>query len=182
MVKQIKKQKLTNEEIEFLSESNKIEGEDGEIGSEAMEDVIKAWEYAKKEVKKNKGRLNIDILLGIHKRLLQRLALHYAGKIRTGAVMIGGEVRRQSQEEIYVELERLFEEWNYKRDEDSSEENEYFIKTWHIEYEKCHPFSDGNGRSGRILMNLQRLELGLPILIIHVGQEQQKYYQWFRGN
>ena len=43
-----------------------------------------------------------------------------------------------------------------------------------------HPFEDGNGRVGRILMNLQMLKLKLPIMVIHEGREQQSYYRWFR--
>jgi hypothetical protein len=59
---------------------------------------------------------------------------------------------------------------------------EVFIKQWHINFEGIHPFEDGNGRIGRILMNLQRLSVGLPILIIHEGEEQFEYYKWFKKN
>ena len=57
---------------------------------------------------------------------------------------------------------------------------EELIKQWHIRFEKIHPFEDGNGRVGRIIMNYQRLKQGLPLLVIHVGEEQQEYYEWFR--
>jgi len=53
------------------------------------------------------------------------------------------------------------------------------IKLSHIEFENIHPFEDGNGRVGRILMNIQCLNAGLPLLVIHTGKEQQKYYTWF---
>lgn len=36
----------------------------------------------------------------------------------------------------------------------------------HIIFEKIHPFSDGNGRTGRMVMNYSLLENGLPPLII----------------
>ena len=185
------KQELTKDEIEFLSESNKIERESGEIGSVAMDDAVKAWIYAKREFKKNKGKLSIPFILGIHKRLLQRLALHYAGQIRTGAVMIGGEVRSQSKDEIIEEWGKLIEEWNNRifltgnssqTEKREKQIKEYFVKTWHIGWEQVHGNFDGNGRTGRILMNLQRLELELPLLIIHCGKEQSSYYQWFKGD
>jgi len=185
MKKTNKKQELTNEEIEFLSESNKIERE---YSQEALDDAIVAWKYAKKEFKKNKGKLSISFILDIHKKLLQRIKPHYAGIIRDSAVMIGGEVRNQNKEEIIEEWSKLIEDWNNRMfvttnaastEKREKQIKEYFVKTWHIDWEKSHGNYDGNGRIGRILMNLQRLELGLPILIIHEGVEQQKYYQWF---
>lgn len=53
------------------------------------------------------------------------------------------------------------------------------MKNHHVEYEIIHPFVDGNGRTGRMFMNWERLKGGLPILVIHEGEEQQEYYKWF---
>lgn len=36
----------------------------------------------------------------------------------------------------------------------------------HVEFEQYHPFSDGNGRIGRILINYLLLQEGLSPLII----------------
>jgi fido (protein-threonine AMPylation protein) len=189
MKEKMNKKQLTNEEITFLAESNKIEGESSEIGTPAMDDAIKAWEYAKKQFKKNKEQLSISFILGIHKRLLQRLEPGYSGKIRKWPVSIGGEVRSQTKEEIIVELNTLIEEWNRRifltgstsqTEVKEKQIKEYFVKTWHVGYQKIHPHSDGNGRTGRILMNLQRISLGLPIMIIYDAKKWE-YYQWFRG-
>jgi Fic family protein len=49
-----------------------------------------------------------------------------------------------------------------------------------VAFERIHPFRDGNGRVGRIIMNAQRLQAGLPILIIPAS-ERRLYYEWFRG-
>jgi fido (protein-threonine AMPylation protein) len=174
--------KITDIEREFLLESNKIERE---YSDEALEDAIIAWNYAKSEFKKSKGKLSIPFILGIHERLLRRLAPHYAGQIRDCPVYIGGECRNQSREEIVMELTELCNMWDKKKEILKSkakrkQDREEFTKRWHILYEFCHKACDGNGRTGRILWNLQRLYLGLNILIIHEGLEQTNYYKIFK--
>lgn len=50
----------------------------------------------------------------------------------------------------------------------------------HVDYERVHPFVDGNGRTGRMFMNWWRIKNNLPILIINEGKEQLSYYKWFK--
>lgn len=49
----------------------------------------------------------------------------------------------------------------------------------HVEYEKIHPFVDGNGRTGRMFMNWWRIRNNLPILVIK-EKERFDYYKWFK--
>lgn len=149
---------------EFLRESNAIERE---YSDEAFEDAKMAWIMAVV----NGDVIDTQYILGIHRRLLRRLNKPIAGKIRNCAVYIGGDVREQSKEQIIKELTKLCE-WNAK--------NWGEIKRWHVRFEKIHPFEDGNGRIGRILMNIQRIKAKLPVLIIHEGKEQFEYYKWFK--
>lgn len=63
----------------------------------------------------------------------------------------------------------------------SSDQINYFldkISRFHLEFETIHPFNDGNGRVGRILINWQLLRLGFPQVIIR-NKGKEKYYDSF---
>lgn len=51
------------------------------------------------------------------------------------------------------------------------------VSKQHIQFERIHPFSDGNGRTGRMILNQQLLNAGLLPAII---KNQSKYGQAFR--
>lgn len=51
------------------------------------------------------------------------------------------------------------------------------IASQHILFERIHPYEDGNGRTGRLILNQQLINQGLlPITI----EEHSKYRQAFR--
>lgn len=63
----------------------------------------------------------------------------------------------------------------------SSNQYEFFLEKiarFHLEFETIHPFNDGNGRIGRILISWQLLRLGFPQIIIR-NKGKEKYYDSF---
>ncbi len=53
------------------------------------------------------------------------------------------------------------------------------IAKFHLDFELIHPFNDGNGRIGRVLINYQLKNSGLPSIIIR-DKEKSNYYLAFK--
>ena len=68
--------------------------------------------------------------------------------------------------------------YNYNHDEE-----DIFTKIarYHIEFEKIHPFEDGNGRTGRLLLNYELLKNDIPPVVIS-KEERVKYFEFLRNN
>ena len=139
----MKIKKPTDQEVdEFLSESNKIEREYSE---EALQDAKQAWITG---VLNAKDDFSIDLMLGIHRRLMKRLNPRIAGNIRTIPVYVGNSqsYRECLKPELIKEhLQKLFDGWNnnkktLKEMPDSTKET--FVKEWHVRFEGVHPFED----------------------------------------
>ena len=68
--------------------------------------------------------------------------------------------------------------YNYNNDTDDIYTK---IAKYHIEFEKIHPFEDGNGKTGRLLINYELIKNDLPPVVIS-KDDRVKYFELIRNN
>lgn len=131
-----------------------------------------AFEYIKDLVKK-KEKLSEKIIKEIHYLVLADKK-EDRGVYRKVPVKILGAINTPVQPYlIEPKMQELLE--NYYS---SKEELVTKMARLHIEFESIHPFIDGNGRTGRLIINLELMKLGYPPIDIKFI-DRLKYYEAF---
>jgi Fic family protein len=148
---------------------------------------VDALAYARREIKNPKGLpLTIRLLKEAHKRLMRgvRGAEMRPGEIRTSQNWIGGTrpgnaVFVPPPPEAVPESLSALEHWIHGNDPLPP-----LVRAGlaHVQFETIHPFLDGNGRIGRLLITLLVEHWGLlpsPLLYLSLAfrHNQQEYYR-----
>jgi len=131
------------------------------------------------EYKRNNSQnkpLSKELILFFHQMLIGGIDDSIAGRFRKQGeyVRVGTHIA-PAPEHVERMVEAIFLEYD-------SDFQTYFldkIAKFHLEFETIHPFCDGNGRIGRVLLNYQLLILGFPRVIIR-DKGKDIYYQAFR--
>lgn len=55
------------------------------------------------------------------------------------------------------------------------------VAKYHIEFEKIHPFEDGNGRTGRLLINYELIKNNISPIVI-AKEDRVKYFELLKNN
>jgi Fic family protein len=115
------------------------------------------------------------MILLLHKMLIGNIDDTIAGRFRTKGeyVRVGSHIA-PAPEHVVRMMETIMLEY-------SADYNNYFadkIAKFHLDFETIHPFCDGNGRMGRVIINYQLMRLGFPNIIIR-DKEKRIYYQSF---
>jgi Fic family protein len=158
---------LGEEKITALMNGKKVLGTFLEVAE--VQGAIKAYQELE-----NYKYDEIKDLLYAHKILMGEV-LTTAGSFRTSNVRVGTHIAPQST--FVPELMQQLFQWLTKSDEHLLLKSAIF----HYEFEFIHPFSDGNGRVGRlwqsvILYHFNPLFASLPIESI-VRDNQENYYK-----
>ncbi len=135
--------------------------------------LARVQEYIKK---KHDIVLNRETMLFLHGLLIGGINDAIAGRFREAGeyVRVGKHVAPAPEDVI-----RMIENTIYEYTSDHTSELIKKIAQFHLQFETIHPFCDGNGRIGRVLINMQFQAYGYPPVIIR-NTEKQQYYKTFR--
>ena len=135
--------------------------------------LARVTEY--KRARAEDSELDEELILLLHRMLIGGIDDAIAGRFRRQGeyVRVGMHIAPAPEH-----VERMMENIliTYSSDLDSYCLDK--IARFHLDFETIHPFCDGNGRIGRVIINFQLLQLGLPRLIVR-NSEKETYYRAF---
>lgn len=120
----------------------------------------------------NKEKITNELVLRWHKEIFGETKSDISGKFRDYLVRVGPYLAPDWQE-VEKMMKDLIDFINKNKERLNPVE---FSARAHYKFEKIHPFGDGNGRIGRLLMNHLLWHAGYPILIIEY-KKRKSYYK-----
>ncbi len=152
--------------MRFLRESNAIEGV---YDRTSLIQAHRAWGYL----------MTIDVITPAaikeaHRILMlhQPLDHKYIGDWRDVPVWIGGVRRTQPK----IVVDSLIRDWC---DLTNNCDRNFDAVSLHVQFEQIHPFIDGNGRIGRLLLNWHLVKRNGCPLLIYSADDRHTYYRLF---
>ncbi len=117
-----------------------------------------------------------QLLLEIHSIAFSEL-YNWAGKWRTTHVVVG-QLTPPEPTQVLQLMYQFIDNLNFKiHSSTTSEEHLETLTFAHYEFVRIHPFNNGNGRTGRIVMNLVALKFGYkPLELYHREGDSRKIY------
>ena len=135
---------------------------------------VKGQEYALdflNEVLKKEEPLSIRLIREFHALILNDDKDNRGRFKQENNTILGAKFQTTPFYQVEEKLQELIDNFN-ESDKNLIEK----VAKFHNDFEMVHPFNDGNGRTGRLLMNLELMKNGYPITIIK-NEDRGDYYQ-----
>ena len=127
-------------------------------GSKSVREVFevlnhkRAIDYMISELENDK-KLDIYVIKSINKEILDRLNDNAGNFKRNSNAIIGASFETSTPSQAPNLTKNWIENLNYRLELCKKDDEKLLeILNSHIEFERIHPFSDGNGRTGRLIM------------------------------
>ncbi|MDO8497415.1 MAG: Fic family protein [bacterium] len=130
----------------------------------------KAWDYIMSLKNKTKKNITERTIRDIHSLILRDIDTTNAGRYRNVPVRIAGSSVVMPNALKVPDLMKELIDWLHNTNNDIID----VALRAHYTFVSIHPFTDGNGRTARLLMNLILMQAGYPPAIIR--KEDRKVY------
>lgn len=179
-----RRRELEEVSIAFTYNTNAIEGStitlaeareiihDKIAPNKPLRDVRETQAHSKVflEMLEKKEKMTNELMLKWHRDIFEETKPDIAGKYRDYFVRVGPYLAPDWQE-----VERMMDELVEFMERSSKMSPVECAARAHYQFEKVHPFGDGNGRVGRLLMNCLLWRSGYPMLIIEYKRRKSYY-------
>lgn len=123
---------------------------------------------------KDNEPLNERVIKALHQLVLKNIDQNNAGRYRQVNVTIAGAEHRPMEALHVPQAMADFIDWY---DTQATKLHPVERAAWvHADFVKIHPFVGGNGRTSRLLMNLELMKAGFPAAILNV-ERRLEYYE-----
>lgn len=121
-------------------------------------------------------KITTQLILDIHRIAFEEL-YDWAGSWRLSDVVVG-QLLPPAPNMVLQLMYQFLDNLNYKIENSTDESSVIACLIYaHYEFVRIHPFNNGNGRTGRILMNLVAMKLGYqPIDLYYREGDARKAY------
>lgn len=168
--------RLTHDQTRYIFETNTI-GIENEVVN--VDDIIETTNHFRcidMIIDNTKGILTEKFIKELHLMLKNGTADSRKDWFAVGAYKrlpneVGGR-ETTLPEDVHAAMKALLKEYNAKENKDLND-----ILDFHVKFERIHPFQDGNGRVGRLIMFKECLKYNIVPFII---EDNLKMY-YYRG-
>lgn len=168
--------KLSEEQTRYIYETHSlISNEEEAISIDDINETLnhfKCFDY----ILENLNILNEELIKNIHKILKTNTSDSLKEWFKVGEYKIKpnivGDIKTTPPSKVSFEIKKLLSEYNSKENIKIED-----IINFHYNFEKIHPFQDGNGRVGRLIMFKECLKNNIVPFII---DEKHKLF-YYRG-
>jgi Fic family protein len=186
LVARLRKQMM----IEYTYNSNAIEGntltlretqlviEEGiTVGGKSIAETLEAKNHPEaiefvEKLADAKSELTEDAVLQVHRLMMSNIA-EDAGRYRTVGVRItGASFVPPPSSEVRPRINELLKWLRENPDELTPIE---LAAVFHHRFVQIHPFSEGNGRTARLLMNAMLMKDGYPFIVTVLNRDRPRY-------
>lgn len=157
--------RLTHDQTRYIFETNTIGIENAAVNVDDIVETVNHFRCIDIIIEQAESRLTEKMIKSLHATLKNgtadsRKAWFAVGDYKRYPNEVGG-IETTAPEEVSAAMQKLLADYNAKPEKSLED-----IIAFHWAFERIHPFQDGNGRVGRLIMFKECLHYGIVPFII----------------